>query len=168
VLSTRIVLAGGDGATNVPIARDVAVSVDTVSTWRRRFGEHGLDGLRDLPRSGRPRTFDATVVAEIRAMACELPADSDTPLAKWSCPHLAAEAVNRGIVGSVSASIVRRWLASDAIKPWQHRSWIFPRDPDFAAKAAHVFEKRYNDAAHPFDSRFDRTDLHRLVDRIAA
>ena len=28
-----------------------------------------------------------------------------------------------------------RWLAEDAIRPWQHRSWIFPRDPDFAAKA---------------------------------
>jgi hypothetical protein len=40
----------------------------------------------------------------------------------------------------VSASTVRRWLAADAIKPWQHRSWIFPRDPDFAAKAARVLD----------------------------
>lgn len=140
VLRARIVLAAADGATNAAIARDVAVGVDTVRKWRRRFSEHGLDGLRDLPRSGRPRTFDATVVAEVKAMACELPADSDTPLAKWSCPDLAAEAANRGIVGSVSASTVRRWLASDAIKPWQHRSWIFPRDPDFAAKAARVLD----------------------------
>ena len=35
---------------------------------------------------------------------------------------------------------VRRWLAADAIKPWRHRSWIFPRDPDFAAKAARVLD----------------------------
>jgi DDE superfamily endonuclease len=35
---------------------------------------------------------------------------------------------------------VRRWLRADAIKPWQHRSWIFPRDPDFAAKAARVLD----------------------------
>ena len=40
----------------------------------------------------------------------------------------------------MSASTVRRWLAADAIKPWQHRSWIFPRDPDFAFKAARVLD----------------------------
>ena len=45
-----------------------------------------------------------------------------------------------GLAVSVSASTVRRWLAADAIKPWRHRSWIFPRDPDFAAKAARVLD----------------------------
>jgi DDE superfamily endonuclease len=40
----------------------------------------------------------------------------------------------------VSTSTVRRWLHEDAIKPWQHRSWIFPRDPDFAGKAARVLD----------------------------
>jgi hypothetical protein len=114
--------------------------VDTVRKWRRRFSEHGIDGLRDLPRSGRPRTFAATVVAEIKALACELPPASGMPLARWSCPDLAAEAVDRGIVEAVSASTVRRWLSSDAIKPWQHRSWIFPRDPDFAVKAARALD----------------------------
>ena len=44
------------------------------------------------------------------------------------------------MVASVSASTVRRWLAADAIKPWQHRSWIFPRDPDFAFKAGRVLD----------------------------
>jgi hypothetical protein len=44
------------------------------------------------------------------------------------------------VVLSVSASTVRRWLATDAIKPWQHRSWIFPRDPDFAVKAGRVLD----------------------------
>jgi hypothetical protein len=43
-------------------------------------------------------------------------------------------------VGSVSASTVRRWLAADAIRPWQYRSWIFPRDPDFAVKAGRVLD----------------------------
>jgi hypothetical protein len=44
------------------------------------------------------------------------------------------------VVASISASTVRRWLAADAIKPWQHRSWIFPRDPDFAFKAGRVLD----------------------------
>jgi hypothetical protein len=40
----------------------------------------------------------------------------------------------------VSASSVRRWLGADALKPWQHRSWISIRDPDFEAKAARVLD----------------------------
>jgi transposase len=140
VLRARIVLAAADGAANAAIARDLAITVDTVRKWRRRFCEHGLDGLRDLPRTGRPRAFAASVVAEVKALACERPGDSDTPLAKWSCPELASQAARRGIVASVSASTVRRWLAGDALKPWQHRSWIFPRDPDFGVKAARVLD----------------------------
>jgi DDE superfamily endonuclease len=61
-------------------------------------------------------------------------------LSRWSAPELAVEAVARGVVESISASTVRRWLACDALKPWQHRSWIYPRDPDFAAKAARALD----------------------------
>ncbi|GAU71511.1 putative transposase [Streptomyces sp. NBRC 110611] len=62
------------------------------------------------------------------------------PLARWSCPELAREAVARGIAALVSASTVRRWLVQDALKPWQHRSWIFITDPGFRPKAAHVLD----------------------------
>jgi transposase len=140
VLRARIVLAAAEGASNAAIGRTLGVTDDTVRKWRRRFCQHGIDGLRDRPRTGRPRRFPATVVAEVKALACELPANTDVPLAKWSCPDLAGEAARRGIVESVSASTVRRWLSADALKPWQHRSWIFPRDPDFAVKAARVLD----------------------------
>ena len=76
----------------------------------------------------------------MKALACELPADGDVPLAKWSCPDLAFEAARCGIVESVWASTVRRWLSAGVLKPWQHRSWIFPRDSDFAVKAARVLD----------------------------
>jgi hypothetical protein len=56
------------------------------------------------------------------------------------CLDLADQAVRAGICASISASTVRRALAQDAIKPWQHRSWIFPRDPDFVAKASRVLD----------------------------
>jgi transposase len=140
VLRARIVLAAAEGASNAAIARMLGICDDTVRKWRHRFARHGIDGLADRPRSGRPRRFSAATVAEVKALACELPTDSDVPLAKWSCPDLAAEATRRGVVSSVSASTVRRWLAADALKPWQHRSWIFPRDPYFAVKAARVLD----------------------------
>ena len=85
----------------------------------------------------------------IKALACELPAKTDTPLARWQCPDLARAAVESGIVASISGTTIWRWLSTDAIKPWQHRSWIFPRDPDFATKAARVLDlyaRRLNDA----------------------
>jgi len=43
-------------------------------------------------------------------------------------------------VSDASASTIGRWLAEDAIKPWQQRSWIFPRDPGFLEKAGRVLD----------------------------
>ena len=62
------------------------------------------------------------------------------PLSKWTCLDLALEVVTAGIADSISASTVRRILTRDAIKPWQHRSWISVRDPDFAGKAKRVLD----------------------------
>lgn len=62
------------------------------------------------------------------------------PLARWSSTELAAEAVTRGICEQISGVTVWRWLSEDAIKPWQHRSWIFPRDPEFPAKAGRILD----------------------------
>jgi transposase len=140
VLRARMVLLAAQGWANVDIADEVGAHVDVVGRWRKRFFERGLVGLDDRPRSGRPRVFLAEVVAAVKAMACDAPKDRDVPLSRWSSADLADQAVEEGIVSSVSASTVRRWLAEDAIKPWQYRSWIFPRDPDFAAKAARVLD----------------------------
>jgi len=73
-------------------------------------------------------------------MACELPASSGVPLSRWSASELAREATRRGIVEQVSDLTVWRWLHQDAIKPWQHRSWIFPRDPRFAERAGPILD----------------------------
>ncbi|WP_251066238.1 hypothetical protein [Streptomyces sp. ISL-36] len=62
--------------------------------------------------------------APVKAPACQLPVEAGAPLSRWSCRELARKAVERGIVPFLSASTVRRWLDQDAIKPWQHRSWI--------------------------------------------
>lgn len=136
----RIVLLAARGYPNNRVAARVGVHLDTVRTWRDRFAAEGLDGLRDRQRSGRPPRFTPVQVAELTALACQLPAETTTPLSAWSCPELAREAVARGVAEALSASTVRRWLAHHAIKPWQHRSWIFIRDPDFRAKAARVLD----------------------------
>jgi len=55
-------------------------------------------------------------------------------------PDIQSEVLSRGLVASISGTTIWRWLSQDAIKPWTHRSWIFPRDPDFAAKAGRVLD----------------------------
>src|SRR6478736_4960960 len=148
VIRARIVLAAAEGAANTEVAAAVGVHIDTVRKWRRRFVAAGLPGLDDLPRSGRRRVFTPVQVAEVKALACTLPAETGQPLSRWSSADLATEAITRGLAETISAATVRRWLAADAIKPWQHRSWIFPRDPDFGAKAARVLDlyaRRFHD-----------------------
>jgi transposase len=137
---TRIVLAAAGGASNAAIAAQLGVCIDTARRWRRRFTTARLEGLVDRPRTGRPRTFTAVQVAAITALACTLPAETGIPLSRWSSSELAVEAVGRKLTSAISPSTVRRCLHRAAIKPWQHRSWIFPRDPDFEAKAARVLD----------------------------
>jgi DDE superfamily endonuclease len=78
-------------------------------------------------------------VAEVKAMACELPTRHGRPLGRFSRAELHRLVIERG-VSEASAATIWRWLHEDAIKPWQTRSWIFPRDPAFAAKAARVLD----------------------------
>jgi transposase len=138
-VGAAIVLAAAAGQANAAIAAELRICTDTVRKWRCRFAEGRLAGLKDAPRSGRPPAFTATDRAEAVALACALPAESGVPLSRWSGPDLARElAARRGI--AASASTVRRWLAGDALKPWQHRSWISVRDPQFATRAGRVLD----------------------------
>lgn len=85
--------------------------------------------------------FPPKIVMEIKALACELPTiEHKQPFSRLSHADIACEAVRRGIVASISGATVWRWLSADAIKPWTYRSWIFPRDPNFAKKAGRVLD----------------------------
>jgi hypothetical protein len=95
------------------------------------------------------------VRAEVIALACELPAEQGVPLSRWSSAELAREAVARGIVERISGVTVWRWLSEDAIRPWNYRSWIFPRDRCFTEKAGRIldlYEGRWQgELLHPGD-----------------
>jgi transposase-like protein len=94
-LRAGIVLAAAAGRTNAAIAVEMGVCQDTVRKWRGRFALHRLPGLTDAPRGGRPPVYTAADRAEAVALACALPAESEVPLSKWSCPELARELAAR-------------------------------------------------------------------------
>lgn len=76
----------------------------------------------------------------IKALACELPSKSGVPLSRWNSVELAAHARRSGLAATLSGTTIWRWLHEDAIRPWQHRCWIFPRDPRFAEKAGRILD----------------------------
>ncbi len=80
------------------------------------------------------------MVVQVKAIACELPYESGVPISRFSSPEIASEVIRRGVVEQISGSTVWRWLHEDAIKPWQYRSWIYPRAPDFEQKAGPVLD----------------------------
>jgi len=85
-------------------------------------------------------SFPPAVVVAVKALACELPSELGLPLSRFSMSEIKQEVIRRGLVASIGETTLWRWLSQDAIRPWHHRSWIFPRDPDFAQKASRILD----------------------------
>jgi putative transposase len=125
----RMILLSFDGMDNKDIADALGCERHAVGIWRRRWVEawrrlvlveccekesalpHAIgEVLRDLPRSGCPGKFTAEQVTQVLAVACEPPADSGRPVTHWTPRELADEVSKRGIVESISARHVGRFL----------------------------------------------------------
>ncbi len=87
-----------------------------------------------------PGSFPPELVVRVKAIACELPAKLGLPLSRWSLAELGLHVRRSGLLAAVSDTTIWRWLNEDAIRPWQHRCWIFPRDPDFEEKAGRILD----------------------------
>ncbi|MGW4912515.1 helix-turn-helix domain-containing protein [Streptomyces sp. NPDC004270] len=144
-MRAQIVLHAARGRSNTRIVCETGRHLDTMRRWRGRFAEHGLGGLSDRKRSGRPPVFTPLQVAEVKALACRLPAETGTPLSRWSCPELAREVAARAITGPVSASIVRRRLDDDA----PHHGPVRPRLERRPAGRGRVRDLRGREDLHP-------------------
>ena len=108
-------------------------SGSTSTAWPASRNSHAADGPRLSPPPG--------VVVAIKALACQLPATTGVALSRWHCADLARAAFDQGITASISDTTIWRWLSTDALKPWRKRSWIFPRDPNVADRAAPVLDR---------------------------
>lgn len=95
--------------------------------------------MRDTEAADR-RSFPPDVVIEIKALACDRPQKHDLPLSRLSVSDVRREAIALGIVATIGKTTLWNWLSEDAIRPWYHRSWIFPRDPQFGEKAGRILD----------------------------
>ena len=87
-----------------------------------------------------PGFFSPELVVHVKAIACEFPSIAGVPFSRWSVSELGSYVRNTGLTATLSDTTIWRWLHEDAIRPWQHRCWIFPRDPDFEQKAGRLLD----------------------------
>src|SRR5271165_4392767 len=124
----RLILACLEGKEIQQVAQQTGSSVPTVSKWRKRFSRHGIRGLHDQPRSGKPPVYDAAFRDRVLALL------EQTPPAGFS--HWDGRAVAERLEASVHA--VWRVLRKEGIYLQRLRTWCVSTDPEFAAKAAEV------------------------------
>lgn len=117
----------------IPDGRSLAsgVNASLKNAWR---------AWKNAPDRVDPGLSPPELVVQVKALACELPAKYEVPLSRWSLEELTRHVCQSGLVAQLSQTTLWRWLHQDAIRPWQHRCWIFPRDPDFAAKAGPILD----------------------------
>ena len=133
----RLILrvATPEAPTNLRVAADMHCHRQTVSLWRTRYLEHGLAGLQDVPRPGRPRRF-----SPLGAHRCPVTRDEYTsahyrPVTRWSLDDMAAVLRDHARARAMSRSTLWRVLDEADLKPHRCVYWLNSHDPGFAAKA---------------------------------
>lgn len=144
VIRILIILWADAGKTLVQTAELLGCCEQTVLNQRKRFLERRSEGsvaaLLDLPRSGRPVTYGAKERAQVVAIVCETLQEHKLPLSRFSITDLQRIVVKEEGLAQLSHASLGRILNQNALKPWQYRHWLFPRDPDFVAKACVVLD----------------------------
>ena len=149
VQRSRIILLAFERRLNEEIADEVSLNQRQVGLWRRRWQE-SFDALvsiecssptaalrsaieevlSDAPRRGSPGTFTAEQVTQIIAIACEPPENSGRPIDYWTGREIADEAKKRGVVSSISARQVNRYLKDAALQFHRCRYWLNTKEKD--------------------------------------
>jgi transposase len=154
-LRARIVLRCATGAENQQVAADLRIDKTTVGKWRRRFVERRMDGLRDEPRSGAPRTVDdARIEAVIVRTLESLPSDAT----HWSSRGMAR-------ASGLSISTVQRIWRAFGLQPHRLESFKLSTDPDFVAKVRDVVGLYVSPPAHAIVLCVDEKSQIQALDR---
>ena len=124
VQRAQIVLGCAEGESQGLIAKRLGLSPVTVGKWRRRYQDHGLEGLQDEQGPGRPRSYDEERVAEVLNTVLQ---DAPANGSHWSVRTLAEET-------GISKSTVHRWFQLFYLHPHRQRHFKIPNDPLFVNK----------------------------------
>ena len=139
VLRARIVLACAEGIPGSTVARRLGLTNTTVGKWRKRYRDHGISGLHDELRPGRPRTHEDERVAEVINTALQ----TDPPQGShWSVRSMARHS-------GVSKSTVQRWFDLFGLQPHRQRHFKISNDPFFVEKVRDIVGLYLHPPDHP-------------------
>jgi transposase len=124
----RIILACCEGLENKVVSQELGVHAMTVGKWRRRFLDQRVEGLRDEPRPGTPRTIDDERIEAVITRTLESQPDDAT---HWSSRGMARDS-------GLSVSTVQRIWRAFGLKPHRQETFKLSTDPDFVAKVRDV------------------------------
>jgi len=124
----KIILTRLAGKQIQQVARELKISIPTVTKWCKRFSLWGLRGLRDDPRSGKPATYDAAFRDRVLALLEQPPPPG---MSHWDGPAVAERL-------GCSVHAVWRVLRREGIYLQRLRSWCVSTDKEFGPKAAEV------------------------------
>jgi transposase len=125
----EVILLSEQGLSMDKIIEQTGLSRPVVNKWRQRFREKGVEGLKDAPRSGKPRTITAQQHAMVIDKACSKPNDGYT---NWSQKRIAEQ------VG-ISQSKVYQILNQADLKPHKIEYWCGKtKDPEFEEKMINI------------------------------
>src|SRR3982750_4866756 len=131
----RIVLLAADGVPGQQIATLVGCAEGTVVTWRGRYAEHGLAGLEDLPRPGKPAQLPEALRDRVLELTLTEPPDR-FGATHWSSRLLATALAGEGTPIS-HATVARIWHRF-GVAPWRTQTFKFSTDPALGAKVRGV------------------------------
>src|SRR5258708_4432814 len=161
-LRAHMVLLSDRGYSVPVIALMHACGCDVVRTWLHRYAQHGVAGLDDHPRSGRPPK-DRQAGPIVDAQASQSPPCSGHVQCCWSVVLLTAFLARRFRL-VLSCASVRRYLHQMGWR-WARPRLAPARKPDPAAEAkltalAQAAEQARQGLAHLL--YLDESDLHLL------
>jgi transposase len=131
----RIVLLAAEGVSGKQIAARVGCAEPTVVTWRRRYAEHGLAGLDDLPRPGKPSSLPEALRDRVLKLTLTAP-PTQYGATHWSSRLLAAALAAEGTPIS-HVTIARIWHRF-GVQPWRAQTFKFSTDPELEGKIRDV------------------------------
>src|SRR3954447_4025534 len=179
VQRATVILLAFSGMPNQDIAKEVGLGRLQVGIWRRRWQDAFPNLIRiecseeppalrqaiqellsDEPRPGCPGKFTAEQLTQLIALACEPPEKSGRPITHWTGKELAEEAIARGVVDSISASQVNRYLREAELQPHKSRYWLntTEKDPEAFQAQVEMVCACYHDAPE----LYQRHDTHTL------
>lgn len=162
-LRALMVLWRAEGHSTLEIAQRLGCDRETITPWVERYLQHGIAGLSDQPRSGRPRHLDAATMDAVET-ALDRPSDPEAP-ARWTLARLRTQfaALARKAFGRET---LRRRLHDAGFRWRRPRLWAHSEDPASFEKQLLIETAKQEAAARPDELHFlyaDASDHHLLA-----